>query len=266
MTVRIAIGQAAFGTDVAANVATVVRLRAAASAAGADLLVLSELFLPGYRMAGMSDERVVALDDPRLAPLTDGSSRTELLVGAAVSTPAGLVNGILRFAASGGVELAYAKLHLWEDERASFVAGQDLAIVEVAGLRVGLGVCYDAGFPEFSRAYARAGVDLIAFSSAFFTGEQGDRYDIYHPARALESGCYVAVSDAAGADGATTFYGHSRVFDPTGRLLADLGPGTGAIADAGEIAVVDVSPETVAATRASLPYLDHLYPTYHADR
>lgn len=259
MTTRVAVGQAAFSTDIATNVENAVRLRDAADAAGADLLVLSELFLPGYRLAGMGGDRVVALDDPRLAPLVDSTSRTEVLVGAAVSTPAGLVNGILRFGPGRPAELAYAKMHLWEGERVDFVAGDALAIVEVAGLRIGLGVCYDAGFPEFSRAYARAGVDLIAFSSAFLEGEEGHRYEIYHAARALESGCYVVVSDAAGADGDDVFYGGSRILDPVGRLLADLG------AD-GELAVVDVSPETVAATRATLPYLDHLYPIYHADR
>jgi len=259
VTARVAVAQAAFGTDVAANVANAVRLRAAADAAGADLLVLSELFLPGYRLGGMDGDRIVTLDDPRLAPLAERTSRTEVLVGAAVSTPAGLVNGILRFRSGHPAELAYAKMHLWEGERVGFVAGDALALVEIAGLRVGLGVCYDAGFPEFSRAYARAGVDLIAFSSAFLEGEEGRRYEIYHAARALESGCYVVVSDAAGADGDSVFYGGSRVFDPAGRLLADLG------AD-GELAIVDVSPETVAAARSELPYLAHLHPTYHADR
>ena len=249
-------GQAPFSDDVAHNVAVARELRAAAATDGAALLVLSELFLPGYRVDGLADGRAVTLDDPRLAPLIDDDCPTELLVGAAVASSEGLANAVLRFRPGHAAEVAYVKLHLWESERGPFVAGDALSVIEVAGIRVGLGICYDAGFPEFSRAYARAGVDLIAFSSAFLVGEEAHRYDIYHPARALESGCYVLVSDAAGDDG-DLFYGHSRLFDPRGRVLADLGA-------SGRIAYADVSPAEVATTRAALPYLDHLQPAYRA--
>lgn len=254
---RIAVGQAPFSADVDTNVATARDLRAAASAEGADLLVLSELFLSGYRVAGIDGDRTLTLDDPRLAPLVDDGSPTELLVGAAVDRPGGRRNAVLRFRAGDAPEVAYAKLHLWESERGPFTAGHDLSVIEVAGLRVGLGVCYDAGFPEFSRAYAHAGVDLIVFSSAFLVGEEADRYDIYHLARALESGCFVVVSDAAGSDGDDRFYGHSRIVDPRGRVRADLG-------ETGALAWVDVSPADVRATRSALPYLDHLLPAYRA--
>lgn len=257
MTARIAVGQAPFSADLEGNVATARELRAAASAEGADLLVLSELFLPGYRVADLDWPRTVTLDDPRLAPLVEDNSPTELLVGAAVDGPTGRGNVILRFRAGHAPEVAYTKVHLWESERGPFVAGDALSVIEVAGLRVGLGICYDAGFPEFSRAYARAGVDLIAFASAFLVGDEAHRYDIYHPARALESGCFVAVADAAGADGDDVFSGHSRLIDPRGRVLADLG-------ENGRLAWVDVSPADVIATRSALPYLDHLQPAYRA--
>ncbi len=259
MTARIAVGQAPFSTDVERNVATALDLRAAASAEGADVLVLSELFLSGYRVDGLDEGRTVTLDDPRLAPLIDDDGTTELLVGAAVETPAGRQNAILRFRAGRAPEVAYAKLHLWESERGPFVAGADLSIVEAAGLRLGLGICYDAGFPEFSRAYAVAGVDVIVFSSAFLVGDEAHRYDIYHPARALESGCYVVVSDAAGSDGADRFYGRSRIVDPRGRVVVDLGETT-------PLGWIDVSAAEVAATRSALPYLDHLHPAYRAHR
>lgn len=257
MTARIAVGQAPFSADVERNVATARGLRAAANAEGADLLLLSELFLSGYRVEGLDGGRAVTLDDPRLAPLAEDDSPTELLVGAAVEGPGGLRNAVLRFRAGHAPEIAYTKLHLWESERGPFVAGESLSVIEAGGLRIGLGICYDAGFPEFSRAYAHAGVDLIAFASAFLVGEEAHRYDVYHPARALESGCYVVVSDAAGIDDGDRFYGHSRIFDPRGRVLADLG-------SSGELALVDVSPSEVAATRAALPYLDHLQTAYRA--
>lgn len=254
MTSRVAIGQLPFTADVATNVRAAAVLAREAASAGAAVLVLSELVLCGYRVNGLDAGRTVGLDDERLAPLT-AAAGIDVLAGAAVRTRTGRVNGIVRFRAGHAPELVYEKVHLWAAEEHAFRAGRRLSVVTAGGLRIGLGVCYDAGFPELARAYAAHDVDLLAFSSAFLAGDEAARYDIYHAARALESGCYLVVSDALGDDGEDTFLGHSRAYGTHGEILADLAETPG-------IAVVDVDPGQVRRTRRALPYLVDRRPSY----
>lgn len=261
---RIAVGQAASRGDVEANVEAAVDLLAQARADDADLLLLGELFLPGYDVEAIGANRdlSVTLDDPRLSPLADACLRhgVAVAVGAAVHRRDGSrpENAVLWVTPDGAVHHPYSKIHLWRDEYDVFDAGARPALVEAAHLRLGLGVCYDAGFPELTRWYARHGAHAVLFSSAFTSDEgQRHRYDVYHPARALENGVYVAVADSTGGLGTQEFLGHSRLFDPRGRCVVDAGTHDG-------VSAADISPEAVTSARADVPYLDDMtdeYPT-----
>lgn len=251
---KVSVGQAASGPDVDLNVAEAVRLVHLAGDQHSDLVVLPELFLSSY------DPQVIAADptrwgmgadDPRLTPLCEAcrNRRVAAVVGAPVVDEGSLRNGVLVISQTGRVEVGYTKVHLWSGEASAFTAGSTLQTVEVGGVRVGLGICYDAGFPEFVRAYARADVDLVVFSSAFADGEEEHRYDIYHAARALENGVYVAVANGLGPAGGQTLVGRSQIFDPQGHLLVDAGGVPGVV-------TWDVSSEAAASLR--LPYLSDL--------
>ena len=253
---RLAVGQAPATSDVDEAVRAAVVLVDAAAAAGARLLLLSELFLTGYDPATWSIEQSLDPGSPRLRPLRDAARSTgvSVLVGAATrGTDGTLRNSLLLVDVDGSVGVAYDKRQLWVDERSSFVAGDDAVVLDVDGVLVGLGVCYDAGFPEAARAYGRAGVHALLFASAFASGEEQHRYELYHPARALENGCFTAVSNAVGRLGDVDFSGNGLVVDPRGHVVARLG-------DADEIIVVDVDVDDVVAARADLPYLTDLRP------
>lgn len=250
---RLAVGQAEWDPDETNVLRSATELVERAARDGARVLLLSELHLFGYDMAAYSDPgRAVDPDDSRLAELSRACVRTgvDLFVGAATTgAPDGrLWNAILRIAADGSVTTAHRKVHLWSSERAVFARGHAATLVEVDGVRIGLGVCYDAGFPEYVRALVDAGADVVLFASAFARGDEERRYDVYHVARALESGVWVAVANALGQVGDQSFFGRGAVIDPMGRLEAELGPDTGVI-------TVDVDPARVDEARRALPYL-----------
>lgn len=261
---RLAVGQALSTTNINANVASAVTLVNGAAASGARLVLLSELFLNGYDLDKfLTAPEPLAVDDLRLDDIRNACSANGVsaLIGAATVADGEpgemgvLDNSLLWFGTDGTTKIVYRKSHIWEGERVSFVRGDGGVIVGFDGVTLGLGICYDAGFPEFTRAYAKAGVDVILFSSAFALGDERSRYHIYHAARALESGAFVAVSNALGKLGESEFFGESAIYDPTGIRLVNA-------ESKSRIVVADIDPIAVRDTRSSLTYLNDLLPDY----
>jgi 5-aminopentanamidase len=224
---------------------------------GAQLLLLSELFLSGYRLGAIAADPqrwAVTVDDPRLTPLVQAvrACGAAVALGAALrDTGSGeMRNAMLWFRADGSVQHVYSKVHLWTSERSVFTAGDRQAIVDFGGLRLGIGICYDAGFPEFVRSYARANPDAVLFGSAFAVGDEQHRYGIYHPSRALENGIYVAVANYIGTVDSREYFGHSQLFDRQGRRLLDVAPSD-------HLGVTDL----VADEHGPVDYLTGLHPT-----
>jgi 5-aminopentanamidase len=252
--VRLAVGQPAIRHSVEGNIDAAIELAATAGMQDVDVLLLPELFLSGYRPedVGSQPERwAVTLDDPRLESLQRAAEASGVAValGTALRDKGGLHNAMLWFRPDGTVEHVYSKIHLWTSERTMFTPGDRQSVIDFHGLRLGLGICYDAGFPEFVRSYARAGVDAVLFSSAFAVGPERHRYDIYHQARALENGVHIAVANCVGTIGSDEFFGHSQVFDRSGRCQLDLPP-------TGQLGVTELAPGR--ADAELVPYLEHL--------
>lgn len=237
---RVAVGQISQTADIQTAVDSIADTAADAAAHGAHLLVLPECFLGGYRPEDLRAAPALVLagtDDPRISPLrhTAIACHLDIIVGAAVREAGRVSNAQLWVDATGRVGVAYRKTHLWSAEREIFEPGRSLVVKEALGLRIGLGICYDAGFPEFTRSLTEAGVDVIVFSSAFARGDEEQRYWIYHPSRALESSAYVAVSNVLGSLDGREYFGGSTIWGPDGQVVEGLGDSPG-------IAIVDVDP------------------------
>lgn len=253
---RLAVGQAPPRDSVEGNVMAAVDLARQAANAGSHTLLLSELFLSGYAPDMVADDPrrwAIHNEDDRLDLLrsTCVESGINVFVGAGHQDDQGqLTNAVLLLDQYGDVDRVYAKVHLWQTERQGFTAGKELRVLRIGEIRIGIGVCYDAGFPEFCRAYATHPVDLILFASAFARGEEERRYDVYHQARALESGVFVAVANAVGKFAGADFFGRSQIFGPRGERLIELNGEPG-------IGIYDIEPHAAASQR--LPYLIDLH-------
>ncbi len=254
-TLRVAAAQVtAVSGDLVGNVATAARWVAAAADQGAQLVVFPEAFLTGYDEGAFAGPLPAAedLDGPWLQPLREAVARAGVVV--AVSTPlrrdSGTTMSMLVIRGDGTVTAPYDKQHLDADERPWFTPGDRGAQVAVAGVRLGLSICYDSSFPEHARAAADAGAIGYLSSSAFFPGS-AHRRDLAVPARALDNGMYVILAAATGRCGTQRCIGGSAIFDPEGRTLVQLGEKEG-------LAIAELDPAVVAATRSRL--------RMHADR
>jgi predicted amidohydrolase len=245
VSVRVAVAQTAPSVgEVDANVAAVERL-VAGLAGSTDLLVLPELFTTGYRRDG--------LDHAALAePIPNGPS-VQRLSRAAGSAELSLVGTILEAAdgqiydtaividSQGDVAATYRKTHLYPAERAHFGAGDRLVTTHVAGLRVGLAICFEHAFPEIFTELALAGAELIAIPSAVPVGFE-HLLDLRTRARGQDNQVFVAAANLVGFDGQTQWCGSSMIVGPRGEVLARAGVKSAEVIEA-EIETAAISHE-----------------------
>ncbi len=245
-TLRVAAGQAvAVAGDVTANVATAARLTRQAYDEGARLLVLPEAFLTGYDATtfGGSLPSVADLTGPLLDPLREAASAgVTVVVSTALQREDTRTLAMVVVRPDGSVAAPYDKQHLDGAEKRFFTPGDHGASIDVAGIELGLSICYDGCFPEHARAAAADGALGYLASAAYFAGGE-HRRDLYYAARAVENSFYVVFAGLTGPCGSARFIGGSAVYDPEGRPLARLGEEEG-------LALADLDTDLVAATRA----------------
>ena len=227
-----------------------------AASRGARLVVLPELFLPGYHPPTLADPSPTdvacapdgSVDDARLDPLRRSASDAGavVLVGAAVRATDGLrYLSTLVVDPDGTVREAYRKQYLCgTEERSLFRPGEAGRSVCVDGWVLGLGICYDGCFPEHARAAALAGAQVYVCPSAYLVGA-AHRREIYYRARAVENGMFVVLADAVGGPSPWRFGGGSAIFDPEGRPLAQAAEGQA------DVVVADLELSLLTLTRAT---------------
>jgi predicted amidohydrolase len=209
------------------------RARAAAlvaAQAGADLVVLPELWLPGgfvYRTFADSAE---ALDGPTVAALAGAArtSRAWVHGGSFVerASDGRLFNTSVLLRPDGSLAATYRKVHLFGfsgGEGSVLAAGEALVTTDLDGTVVGLTTCYDLRFPELYRALVDRGVELFLVPAAWPAKRVG-HWSLLAQARAVEDQAFVVGVNGCGEQDGLVMGGRSLVVDPRGEVLAEGGP------------------------------------------
>jgi predicted amidohydrolase len=115
--------------------------------------------------------------------------------------PDGRCRNRLRVHGPGGEAVEIEKLMMtrFERERWGVVGGAAQAVVDIAGARVGVAICYDAEFPLVVRRLAAAGAEVIAVPSCTDSLAGYHRVRVACQARALEGQCYVVQAPTVGS-------------------------------------------------------------------
>jgi predicted amidohydrolase len=226
---RIAVYQgSAVQCDKAANLQQIRRAAAAASAMGADVLVLPELFLTGYNIGQAVHELAESHDGPSLADIrqTAQHSGCALCVGFPERAGNKVFNSTALISSRGEQICVYRKIHLFgEQETALFSRGEELAVATLAGRHVGLAICYDIEFPEFARELKRRGAEAVLVPTANMEPYAEVPTTLVR-ARALENGVTVAYANHCGSENGMQFTGLSGITGPDGLDLARAGVNT----------------------------------------
>jgi predicted amidohydrolase len=250
---RVAVAQSlVVAGDVEANAARAAALIEQAGADGVRLVLFAEKFLTGYEpelIASDPQRYTVTEDDPRLAPIAEAcrAAGTAAVLGAATRDSAGVLRiSALVFGPDGTLLTRYDKQHQFGVEPGIFARGEAGCTLELDGWRLGLGICYDSGFPEHARAAALDGCHAYLVGALFGTGGGRTQRAVWFPARALDNTMYALLANHIGATGDFETCGHSSVWGPDGHLLADAGETTAGLA------VADLDPAVLREVRADL--------------
>jgi len=89
---------------------------------------------------------------------------------------------------------------------------------------IGVAICYDRHYPEYMRALALGGADLVIIPQAGAVDEWPDGlYEAEVRVAAFQNGYFVALCNRVGQEDCLTFAGESFVCAPDGRVLARAG-------------------------------------------
>jgi predicted amidohydrolase len=126
--------------------------------------------------------------------------------------------------------------------------------------RLGVAICYDRHYPEYMRALAIAGADLVVVPQAGVLGEWPEGlYEAEMQVAAFQNGYYTALCNRVGKEECLTFSGESFVCAPNGRVIARAPAGKDCILYA------DVDLSTTAASHARRLFLRDRRPDLYAD-
>ena len=147
---------------------------------------------------------------------------------------------------------AYRKVHLFdshttsESERMS--AGDALPdVIETPFCKLGVGICYDLRFPEYARALALQGCELLVYPAAWVSGEHKVRqWQGLLAGRAIENEIFVAGVSRADEG----YVGSSCVVDPQGTVLVQGG-------NEEELLTCEVDLDVLHTMRSQIPVFEH---------
>jgi predicted amidohydrolase len=232
-----------------------------AAAQGADLAIFPEAtqIRFGTNLAASAEP----LDGPFCSALAATAKDCGVALVAGVFEPAPdqrVYNTAVVYDGAGELVTSYRKLHLFdafgERESDNVAPGSAVVTCTLAGVQVGLLICYDLRFPELSRALAVGGAELLVLPAAWAAGLfKEEHWVTLVRARAIENTVWVAaVGQVPDPDENTHRHlggvGRSMLVDPFGVVRADLGP-------VPRVVVSEVDPELTGQVRATLPSLSN---------
>jgi len=255
--VKVAVAQFASGPDATVNRERAVDFVTTAAEGGAEVVVLPEAAMyPLDRPAAELAQAAEGLDGPFVTSLTKASAvlGVRIIAGMFEKVPGEKrVHNTVVAVGDEGLLGRYRKLHLYDalgrKESDSLlpgrIDGEELLVLPLGELVIGVVTCYDLRFPEVFRALADRGVNVFAVPSAWVAGPlKEEHWTTMCRARAIENTSYLL---AAGQP-PPAYCGRSLVLDPMGVALAGLGEADG-------FAIAEISEQRVRAVREALPVL-----------
>jgi predicted amidohydrolase len=228
-------------------------LIAQAAAAGARVIVLTEMFATGF---SMQPERIAEHPGgPNEQFLVDQArEHGSCLVGSIAQWDQadGRARNVAVLAQPSGEVQRYAKIHPFSyvGEDKNYAAGTDFLTVDVAAagelLRVSPFVCYDLRFAD--EFWARADLTDLYVVPANWPEPRREHWRTLLRARAIENQAYVVGVNRVGTVKDDRYVGDSAIVDPLGLVLVEASM-------AETVLVADVTAERVAEVRKRFPFL-----------
>lgn len=228
---------------------------------GIDLAVLPELWSVGYFHFGDYDRLAEELDGPTISMCARVAKdlRMHIHVGSFVETDTngGLRNTSVLLDEHGNVVHRYSKIHVFgyqSLESSLLTPGTSLTVATTTFGQMAGTTCYDLRFPGLWMELSDRAVEIVVVPAAW-PAVRKEHWQLLTSTRAVEHQIFVIACNAVGEQDGIKLGGHSRIVDPSGKVLAECG-------ETEEVLVVEIDPEQVARVRNEFPVLADRLPVY----
>ena len=268
---KLALVQQAVTPDKELNVARGLAALEVAARAGAQLVAFPELAFEPFHPQRPAGAAPWLAAEPVPGPTTDRVSRAARAFGVVVVMNLYEREGERAFDCSpvidaDGTLLGRTRMiHITDypcfHEQGYYTPGDTGApVYRTRAGTIGVAVCYDRHYPEYMRALALGGADLVVVPQAGSPGEWPEGlYEGEMQVAAFQNGYFVALCNRVGREECVTFAGESFVCRPDGTVLTR----APALQDA--ILYADVELAEAASSHARRLFMQHRRPELYAD-
>ncbi len=267
---RIALIQQHATEDKAGNVARGLAVFDEAARHGAELVCFAELafeqFYPQWVAGPGSRDKA----EPVPGPITDAFARQAREHGVVVVLNLFERDGNHTYDCSpvldadgrllGRTRMVHITDYAWFHEQGYYTPGDTgVPVYETKAGRIGVAICYDRHYPEYMRALAVGGAEVVVVPQAGAVAEWPEGlYEAEMRVAAFQNGYFVALCNRVGREEHVDFGGESFVTAPDGRVLARAPQGRD------HILYGDVDPAEVAASHARRLFMRDRRPELYA--
>jgi len=210
----------------------------AAAKQGARIAAFAELAFEPFYPQRPADENPARLAQPIPGPVTEAFSALARELEIVIVLNLYESAGTLTFDSSpvidaDGTLLGVTRMiHITEyecfHEQGYYSPGDTGApVYETRFGKIGVAICYDRHFPEFMRAMAIGGADIVFVPQAGSVGEWPEGlYEAEMRVASFQNGYFTALVNRVGREECLEFAGESFVCDPNGVVMARAGTGT----------------------------------------
>ena len=268
---RIALVQHVAGLDRNRNVDRGLEALSEAAASGAEVVVYPELAFTRFHPQCRLEGNRLDLAEPIPGPTTTRFSQEAARLGIVVVLNLYERSGDRAFDSSPVIDADGALLgttrmmHITQYEgfyeQDYYDPGDTGApVYDTAKGRLGVAICYDRHYPEYMRALALDGADLVVIPQAGAVGEwPAGVFEAELQAASFQNGYFIALANRVGQEELLRFAGGSLVVDATGCVVARAPEHEECILYA------DVDAATAAASPARQLFLRHRRPEIYTE-
>lgn len=259
--VKVALGQITSRiSDVEYNVKKAVEFIVQAANKGADIICLPELFATGYNLSILED-KVISLSREHAKFICEEMSKAAkdnniyviACFGEVNETDNKVYNAAVLYDRSGDKLGSFHKTHAFALEKKYFSDGWQYPVFNTSIGKIGILICYDAGFPEAARTLCLKGAEII-FIPAAWRAQDENSWLLNIPSRALENQLFTIGVNRSGYEGELHLFGKSMACNPYGEVIIQMDY------DADKVVVCEIDLDEVEKYRCGGGYLEDRKP------
>ncbi len=268
--IKLALVQQMASEDKLANVHRGLEAVKTAARHGAQIIAFPELAFDRFFPQYAAGPNVNDLAEPIPGPTTDSFRQLAAELGVVIVLNVFELDGNSTFDTSpvinsDGHLLGLTRMiHITDcprfHEQGYYVPGdRGVPVYDTTFGKIGVAICYDRHYPEYMRALALGGAEIVVVPQAGVVDEwPAGLYEAEMRVAAFQNGYFTALCNRVGQEDSLLFAGESFVCDPEGRVIAKAGQQTE------EILYCDINTDQIAESHAKRLFFRDRRPELYA--